>query len=79
MQRVRAMEERRRTVFEAWYRRGLARGEVDASVPAAVAARYIDSQLAIALAQLGVGESADVVAQQTRLAFRVLYSPASKV
>ena len=77
MQRLRAMERHRRQVFEDWYQRALDRGEVDPSIPPALAARYIDTQTATALAQLGVGEPAELVAQQARLAFRTLWSPSS--
>lgn len=75
MERVRSMEQHRWTVFEAWYRRSLDHGEVDPAVSPALAARYIDTQIAMALAQLGVGEPPELVAQQARLAFRSLYPP----
>jgi len=70
--RVRAMEQERREAFEAWYRRALERGEVDPSIPPELAARYIDTQLAMVLVQLRAGEPPDVVAKQARLALRVL-------
>ncbi len=70
--RIRTMEQHRRQVFQAWYRRALDRGEVNASVSPAVAARYIDTQIAMALALLGACEPAESVAEQTRLAFRTL-------
>ncbi|MFT4978971.1 MAG: AcrR family transcriptional regulator [Myxococcota bacterium] len=70
--RVRAMEQERREAFEIWYRRALERGEVDASISPELAARYIDTQLATVLVQLGAGEPPEVVRQQARLALRVL-------
>jgi len=70
--RVRSMEQRRYDAFEDWYRRALARGEVDASIAPELAARYIDTQLATVLSQLGAGEAPELVLQQARLAFRTL-------
>ncbi len=75
LERVRSMERHRRRVFEAWFRRGIERDEVDPSISPVLAGQYIDGQMAMALAQLGVGEPAQEVAQQLRLAFRALWSP----
>ncbi|MFT5681118.1 MAG: AcrR family transcriptional regulator [Myxococcota bacterium] len=70
--RVRSMEEHRWEVFEAWYRQALGRGEADASISPELAARYIDTQLATILMQLGAGEPPELVREQARLALRVL-------
>ena len=75
LERIRAMEHDRRRIFAAWYQRGLARGEVDPSISPTLAGRYIDTQITMALAQLGVGEPAELVARQARLAFRALRPP----
>ena len=75
LERIRSMEQHRRGVFEAWFQRGIERGEVDPSISAVLGGQYIDGQMAMALAQLGVGEPAEGVAQQLRLAFRALWSP----
>lgn len=74
-ERVHSMEQRRRQVFEDWYRRGLANGEVDPSISPVLAARYIDTQFTVALAQLGVNVPPELVAEQARLAFRAILVP----
>lgn len=70
--RVRSMEQHRREAFEAWYRRALGRDEVDASISPELAARYIDTQFATILMQIGAGEPPELVRNQGRLALRVL-------
>jgi len=71
-QRVRAMEMRRRQVFEAWFSSALGRGEVARSVSPKLAGRYIDAQISNVLMQMGAGETPELVAEQARLAFLVL-------
>lgn len=70
--RVDAMEARRLAAFEALVERAVQAGQASADVPPALAARYLDTQIAMALMQLGAGQAEAVVAQQARLAFRAL-------
>lgn len=69
---LRAMEEERVTAFERWFLGAVERGEVDGSLPGRLAARYIDTQFATVLAQLGMGVPADEVKSQAELAMRAL-------
>lgn len=70
--RLRLVESERCEVFEAWYRRALGAGEVDAAIHPELAAGYIDTQFTTVLVQMAAGRSADSVRAEARLAFRVL-------
>ncbi|MFK7929860.1 MAG: TetR/AcrR family transcriptional regulator [Myxococcota bacterium] len=68
--RLLAIELLRQDAFEAWFRRAVGRGEVDGSVPPELAGRYLDTQFAFVLLQLGAGEDAAGVRAQARIALR---------
>lgn len=54
--RVADFRHKARAKFEDWFRRGLQRGEVDATLTPAFAGVYFDTQLMTLLAQVGLGE-----------------------
>ncbi|TPV96869.1 MAG: TetR/AcrR family transcriptional regulator [Myxococcales bacterium FL481] len=58
--------------YEAWFCHGVASGEANADVPAKLAARYIDTQFATALVQMGMGVAPALVRAQARLAVQPL-------
>lgn len=68
------METERRQAFRDWFQQGLQRDEVDATLSAESAARYIDTQFTTVLLQLGMGEPPEQVREQARLALGVLHS-----
>lgn len=70
--RLRAIEGERKAAFERWFAQALERGEVDASLSPELAAGYIDTQFTSLLLQLGMGEPAEQVREQARLALSVL-------
>ena len=71
--RVHAMELNRLKAFEVWYQQALMRHEVDPSIPADLAAAYIDTQLATILTQMAAGEEPERVRSLARMALGVLY------
>ena len=70
--RINAMEARRLEVFEVCIERAAQAGHVSPNVPPALAARYLDTQLATMLMQLRAGQRPADVAEQARLAFQSL-------
>lgn len=64
-----------RQAFEEWFRRALARGEVDGAVSPALAAHFIDTQLTSLLLQMRLGIDPGLVRAQAQLAFRALQPP----
>ena len=74
-ERVRLIEKEQRSAYEAWYRRGLERGEVNPDLAPELAARYLDTQFATILVQMAYGVSPELVRALARLALRALLSP----
>ncbi|MEM6995306.1 MAG: hypothetical protein AAF721_32655 [Myxococcota bacterium] len=56
--------------LEAWFRRARAKGNPELTPE--LAARYIDTQVASILVQMGIGIEPDRVREQARVAFRPL-------
>lgn len=69
---VRALQEEQWAAFEAWFRRGLERGDANPDLDPAFGARYFDTQLACILVQMGEGVPPEQVRDQARLALGVL-------
>ena len=65
---VAAIRADMRRGFTEWYARARSRGEVDADITPEFAARYLESQLANVLLQMGAGEDAVMLRAQARLA-----------
>jgi AcrR family transcriptional regulator len=74
--RVDVLAEEQRQLFEDWFRRALARSEVDPTIAPALAANFIDTQLTTVLLQMGRGADPQLVRDQATLAFRALLRPA---
>ena len=58
--------------YAAWYERAQSRNEVNATVPAELAAHYLDTQLTTMLVQMAAGQAPDLVRAQAQLAFASL-------
>ena len=69
-QRVRLLEEEQLSAFETLYRRALARGEANPEFSPKFAARYLDTQVASVLVQIGIGVAPELVRKQARLTMR---------
>ena len=72
---VRDLEAEHRRAYEAWFRRAVAAGEANADLSPKLAARYLDTQLAAVLVQMGLGVSSRRIRAQARLAVRPLLAP----
>ncbi len=70
--RVRALEAEQQAAIYDWFRRGLERGDADPDLDPALAARYVDTQIACILTQMGEGVPSEQVRKQARLALSVL-------
>ena len=70
--RVVELKEEMHVVYAAWYQRAIDHGEVDASIPTALAAHYIDTQLTTVLIQMAEGVAPDLIRAQARIAFASL-------
>ncbi len=73
--RVRSLEDEHRAAYEAWFRRGLECGEVNAKLSTKFAARYIDTQFATILVLMGIGTSPKLIRAQVRVAVQPLLAP----
>ena len=72
LEATRAIEAERLEAFASWYRRGLEAGEANPSLSPELAARYLDGQLTLVLAQLTAGADSLQQREQARLACRAL-------
>jgi TetR/AcrR family transcriptional regulator, copper-responsive repressor len=67
--RVAALRDELREAYAAWYERARSRDEVNVTVPAELAAHYLDTQLTTMLVQMAAGQAPDLVRAQAQLAF----------
>ncbi len=70
--KLRDLGQERLGALEDWYRRALEQRQVKSSISPALAAQYLDTQLAAILLQLGAGVPAEAVKAQARLALGAL-------
>lgn len=69
---VAALQDEHRRAFEAFFRRGLERGDANPEFSPEFAARYLDTQFASILVQIALGVAPGFVRDQARLALRAL-------
>lgn len=67
--RVAALRNELHEAYASWYERARSRDEVNATVPAELAAHYLDTQLTTVLIQMADGQAPDLVRAQAHLAF----------
>lgn len=70
--RVAVLRDELHEAYAAWYERAQSRNEVNATVPAELAAHYLDTQLTTMLVQMAAGQAPDLVRAQAQLAFASL-------
>lgn len=69
---VAALRNELHEAYAAWYERARSRDEVNPTVPAELAAHYLDTQLTTMLVQMAAGQAPDLVRAQAHLAFASL-------
>jgi AcrR family transcriptional regulator len=70
--RVEAVTLELRAAYEAWFRQGLSRGEVEPTVAPALAAHVIDTQFSTVFLQMSLGQDPALVRAQAQLALKSL-------
>jgi len=70
--RVEAVTLELRAAYEAWFRQGLSRGEVEPSVSPVLAAHVIDTQFSTVFLQMSLGQDPGLVRAQAQLALKSL-------
>ncbi|MEZ4433791.1 MAG: TetR/AcrR family transcriptional regulator [bacterium] len=76
--RVGAIAAELRQAYERWFRRALARGEVNTGISPDLATHFIDTQLTTVVLQMGLGAEPRLVRAQAELAFSALTGMAGR-